>query len=513
MTSTCIMEGFLSGHFAITIDIMKKRFITFFLRTLCVPLFLCPLAVSSGSLLFSKDLNSSDTTENITSDVSNADTIPNDFTEETIPIYSETETLPDHSYRIRAVSPNDNWPAVISSAKAGDLIEFEPGLYDSSEFPWREVRFHIKGTAEKPIYIRSRLPRQAIINGDKRNFALSFDDVEHVIIDGFTITNPSPYDIDGKTIETSVSTRQRLAEGIIVYNFSDVTIRNNLFQNIATRGILASCHSRKCGQIRIVNNVFTNVGDDTASGDINVTGSVSNAYIAYNLFSGNTDGVVNHVNSDSTGNIIERNICLNGKTEDCIDIKGNNQAGKYSDFTEIRYNVLHTQQNRYSGVTIQNESNNVKVFRNYFKGTPDGKGHVWVHGRSNNTYISDGLRNVFIYENYHLDNQGLALTVQRASDKGDRHRPVNVKNVTYERNYLDNGGSLNTCSSSNCEVLVEDNDKSPAQSIKAEFDLMEYDIWQNLCQVFSNQELIDAAAASRAARTGFNPQTLRGICQ
>jgi hypothetical protein len=184
-------------------------------------------------------------------------------------------------------------------------------------------------------------------------------------------------------------------------------IRQCRFTDVATRGVLAG----ESHELVFERNIFVRVGDDTASGDIAAGSACSAHVIRGNLFAGNVDGVVHH--AAGSGHLIEHNLFVFGKWENNIDLKFHWQRGDEDPWSTIRGNVIYAHEARYSGVELQDSSDNIRVVGNVIRGA-----RVYglqIRGRSG------PLQNLEIIGNWFDaagDGVGINLRVQ-SQDPGD----------------------------------------------------------------------------------------------
>jgi hypothetical protein len=254
--------------------------------------------------------------------------------------------------------PNSGeWQKAIGQLKPGQVGLLESGSYVGNK------TISLKGTSEKPIIIRGAGHLNSIFDGKTKRKALGIEDSEHLIIENVIVSNRSPYGLDG-TNNYSKKARNKLAEGIIIKGSSNITIRNSMFKDIATRGILSIKGTEK---LKIEHNLFLRIGDDTASGDIAIGGTKARKHvISENIFAGNVDGIVFH--SVGVGHIIERNIFCFEKWENCIDIKFHFARGDEDPWSIVRNNIIYANNSRISGIELQDSTDNIKIYQNAIYG-------------------------------------------------------------------------------------------------------------------------------------------------
>jgi hypothetical protein len=305
--------------------------------------------------------------------------------------------------------PNSgDWQKAIDQLKPGQIGLLEPGFYLGSK------TISLKGTSEKPIIIRGAGHLKSIFDGKTKTKALGIDDSEHVIIENLTFTNRSPYGIDG-TNDYSNKARKKLAEGIIITKSSNITIRNSLFKDIATRGILAVKGTEK---LKIEHNLFMRIGDDTASADIAIGGGKARKHvISENIFAGNVDGIMFH--SVGVGHIIERNIFCFEKWENCIDIKFHFARSNEDPWSIVRNNIIYANNSRISGIELQDSTDNIKIYQNAIYGAKTYG--LQLRGRSGD------LDNFEIIGNWFNADGDFKSTGIRA--KAYKKNPGNISNV------------------------------------------------------------------------------------
>ena len=405
------------------------------------------------------------------------------------------------------VQPGDDWLALTNSAKAGDIVEFSPGQYSSKGYPYNQQRITISGTAANPITIRSKVKRAAVLSGDGGKLIIQIKNSNHLIVEDFTFTNPSPYGIDGRE-EYRWPPNKNLSQGLVVYGtYNNITIRNNVFKEIATRGIFVNC-TGTCSGLKIERNLFTHVGHDTAGGDISISGSPTAVVIRENLLAGNVDGAVFAGNAASVGgHILERNICLNGKREDCFDFKAVNYKGSGA-ISHVRDNVIYAEGNSFTGISIQNESNKIHAHGNYIKGNAN-VALMQIHGRSlwgPKTY--DGVRDIEFFDNYLKDTTNHGFMANQPSSPTSRLEAAPIVNSSIYDNLLEDVGSNSPC----CGVGYTHNNTNTSAVQRRPYELLEGNIWNNLCEDFSEQEILDTVEMSRAMYHGFDASALQGSC-
>lgn len=392
-----------------------------------------------------------------------------------------------------SVSPGDSVKTKIMSAKPGDLVLFEPGTYlTPKDLGYSNSFIKINGTPSQKITIKSRLPRQAILDGNGYQAVIRFTESSNISIEGFKITNPPTDGKDGRIGYYSLSGTQ---EGIQLANsWSNITIRENLFENIATRGIFTNCLTTTgCEGLLLENNLFTHIGRDTAGGDINPTGGYRYT-IRYNYFGGSVDGVV--FDSKIGGeNLVEYNIFTGGKAEDGVDLKSVNIRGTDGGETVVQNNMVFAENNVYTGITVQNESNKVTVKNNYIIGSAKGPGQIWVHGRTASGTVLDGVKDITVSANYFKSSDAVGF---KASLGTDSRGPTPLVNVVFSRNQFENVKTPWFICTTNCDVRSDANNLSPSAADFQPYSTLEESILSSLCKVFDVSEIRSAALLTRS---------------
>ncbi len=393
------------------------------------------------------------------------------------------------------VKPGDDYIAKIESAAPGDIVTFTPGTYAVNRDTWYSDRYiDVKGTESNPVLIRSQLPRQAVIDGNDTDSALRFRNASNVIIDGFTITNPDPDGIDGRRQITAID---KTTEGISLSGtYSNVIIRNNFFKKIGDRGVLTGCDKPDGAEnVSIASNLFSDVGHDDASGDINPTCGKKYS-IRFNYFAGSVDGVV-FAGFTQGGHLVEKNIFIGSRAEDGVDLKGVNVDGS-GDWTMVTGNVIYAGGNGFTGITIQDESNKIRVENNYIDGggvTAPNK-LIHIHGRSAGTYTGDGVRDHEILNNYLYNSTKIGILAGPAADIDAANKPVPLVNIVLKNNYFDQIADkaelISSIESSVIETAVTEQEKTHVSELGPS-------ILGELCKNFSQEEIREAANNSRAA--------------
>lgn len=270
------------------------------------------------------------------------------------------------------VSPTEDWAAVINSLSPGDVAELQAGRYTGGS------TITVQGTPAEPITIRGFGQRESIFDGESGGRALRIYQCQDLILENVQITNPSPYghhlDATQADFDYSGSARDSLAEGIQLTESQHVTVRDSRFFDVATRGILIG----DSHDLTIEHNIFVRVGDDTASGDVAAGSGSSRHHIHENLFAGNVDGVVHH--AAGTEHRIERNLFVFHPWENNIDLKFHSPKSGEDPWSIIIHNVIYAHRARYSGVELQDSTDNVRVHFNVIRGSETHA--LQIRGRS-----------------------------------------------------------------------------------------------------------------------------------
>ncbi|HLC94647.1 MAG TPA: right-handed parallel beta-helix repeat-containing protein [Patescibacteria group bacterium] len=304
--------------------------------------------------------------------------------------------------RIVSIPTSLGWEQTVNTLKAGDVGMFSAGTYVSTI--GSKYYITLKGTSSEPIVLCGAGYLESIIDGQKKGYAMRLEGAEYVMIYNMQFTNPSPIgnplDPDDPSY-TYVGSGSRnhldpkdpeystLAEGLMIAGGSrEITVRDSYFHDIATRGIQVGAGG--VSGLTIERNIFVHVGDDSASGDISYGNGSTRAVIRENLLGGNVDGVV-FTAGVGAENLVERNLIVSHNWEDGIDIKSHWQRGTENPWSIIQHNVIYAQLARFSGITVQNSSDNIKIYGNIIhghagQGDPTKNVSLWLHGRT-----EDGL--------------------------------------------------------------------------------------------------------------------------
>ena len=211
------------------------------------------------------------------------------------------------------------------------------------------------------------------------------------------------------------------AEGLVIREFENVVVRQCLFRDINTRGILAADGNR----LSVRHNVFFRVGTNTSSADIAIGADVIRWTVEENLLAGNVDGVV--TSNPGAEALIARNLYPSPRSEDAIDLKGAGAKSTESAETVVRQNVIYAQQNRGSAITVQNGSDDVCVRFNVIRGLADdlrdaGEAGIVVRGRDGD------VERIEIAANW-LDGQGAQNNPGIVVKHNDGPRGADVRDV------------------------------------------------------------------------------------
>ncbi len=379
------------------------------------------------------------------------------------------------------IDNNGDWVSELKKLKPGDTAIFTKGRFGAGSYAYRNKIITINGTQKSAITIKGAGTQDTILDGEGSGEVLFFKNCSNLIIENFTITNPSRF-ADGRNKRIAVKSGN-LSEGIILGGGDNITIRKSLFDNIGTRGVFTSYSDGHLNNFTLERNLFFNVGNDTASGDINMN-SGKNWTIKHNLFAGNVDGIVLG-GKTLGGGLIEQNILMNHWQEDNIDIKGHRGNAQ----TTIRNNILYSNRTAQSGLTVQNSSRNVTIDNNiFYHGAPVAQ--IWIHGRNHDDGSTDDpvtnisiTNNVLYGDNAKSDN---GILINKAEDKGAAHRPVPITKVNVENNYILN--QKNTVSNAVGENTKLSNNKFtlPSTSREQEFKKLEKSILEIMESTFSS---------------------------
>ena len=171
----------------------------------------------------------------------------------------------------------------IESAVAGQILQLSAGEYRGTV-----VINDVRGTADQPVVIRGAGQRQTTLHGNSSTIAVDLKNSEYVILENLKIMNPDSQGRSGREQLVKQSDNKRNEEGIKVSNSKNISIRYNFFDEIGTRGVLVVEGSE---DVLVEHNIFADVGNDTAGGDV-AAGSSKRTTVRYNLLAGNVDGTV-----------------------------------------------------------------------------------------------------------------------------------------------------------------------------------------------------------------------------
>lgn len=385
------------------------------------------------------------------------------------------------------IAPDDDWVAALSRLGPGDIAELQAGVFDSSRYSYAERVLQLRGEAGRPIVIRGAGERETVLHGGSESMILSLEGCQHLIIENVVLQNPSA-DGDGRTDKLQLGDGHRLCEALKIKGGNDITIRGCRFEHIGTRGLLVSRLDDppadvpdRVERLTVEDNLFFNVGLDTASGDININAGTDWA-IRYNLFGGNVDGVV--LQRAGSGGLVTRNVFVNHWQEDNIDFKYHRDGG----WSTIRDNVLYGQRAKTS-ITVQDESQNVRVVGNVIRGGSH-TAQIWVHGRGDEPALYP-VKDVELSDNWLVsDGSHEALEVRPAADKGPDHRPVSIERVTFFDNFLEGHGADSINSWGDVDLQLHNNAFASPPVARAEaFEQLERQIYCRLEKTFTRAEL------------------------
>ncbi len=338
--------------------------------------------------------------------------------------------------------PNDGeWASFISALQPGDIGQLETARYLGGK------TITVSGTPDKPVIIRGAGHLESIFDGESGNRALGLDNCSNVIIENITVTNPSPIGIDGRVNYSPLSRNQlhqrdpgysTLAEGIVITGGgSGITIRHSRFADIATRGILVG--GGGVDDLTVEHNIFIRVSDDTAGGDVAAGSGATRMTVRENLLAGNVDGIVTA--GVGAGHIFERNVIIFHRWEDGIDVKRTWKRKDEDPWTIIRNNVIYPRLSRYSGITIQMGSDNVRICGNVFHGTGACE-TILIRGRNGSDGIVGNVENHEIVGNWFdfkpgYDDSGIAFRIHQYTTD-----PSDISNVYILHNVFTGGHRL-----------------------------------------------------------------------
>ena len=268
-----------------------------------------------------------------------------------------------------------------STVQPGDTIILADGEYVGNH----EI-LNLNGTAQEPITIKSENHLGAIIGAASDDADTNLDraliirNSSHLIIEGIHFRNNSG--VDGRTSYQN-NARSELHEGLFLDVVDSVIVESCLFDNIATRGILVGGVSTNKQNFTARNNLFIDVGDDTASAGIALARNFKNWKIYNNFFATNVDGIMTE---SGAGGRIADNIFLFNTHENGIDIKFHYVDSDEHRNTYISGNVIYSEHSDYSGITAQLSSNYVKISDNviYDGGVINRGSGIKITGRCEN---------------------------------------------------------------------------------------------------------------------------------
>ncbi|MCP4256307.1 MAG: hypothetical protein GY774_02120, partial [Planctomycetes bacterium] len=345
------------------------------------------------------------------------------------------------SLAVVVIQKEGDWASSINALKPGDIGQLEAGRYLGGK------TITVSGTPDKPIIIRGFGYLESIFDGESGNTALRLDNCSNLIIENITVTNPSPIGIDGRENYSTLSRNRlpesdpgysTLAEGMTIRGGgSRITIRRSYFVDIATRGIFVGTGG--VDDLTVEHNIFIRVSDDTAGGDVAAGNSATRMTVRENIMAGNVDGIVTH--GTGAGHIFERNLIMYHRWEDGIDIKYTWKRKDEDPWTIVRNNVIYSYLSRFSGITIQMGTDNVRVCGNVLHGT-GGTEAILIRGRNGSDGIDGNVENHEIIGNWFdfkpgYNNTGIAFRIHQYTAD-----PSDISNVYILHNVFTGGHML-----------------------------------------------------------------------
>lgn len=404
------------------------------------------------------------------------------------------------------INNNGDWVSKLAQLKPGDTAVLKNGRFSTGSYSGRAKTISISGTSGKPIIIRGSGPNNTTLDGEGSNAVLILENCNNIIIENLSVTNPSR-SVDGRYKRIKVNPKA-LSEGLILRGGSNITIRKSLFNNIGTRGIFTQPGNGPLKSLLLEKNLFFNIGNDTAGGDINMN-SGENWIIRHNLFAGNVDGIVN-AGLTTGGGLIEQNIFMNHWQEDNIDIKGHRGSKQ----TRIQKNIFYTNRSK-TGITVQNSSRNITIDNNViYHGAPVGQ--IWIHGRNHSKgTVNEPVKNITITNNVLFgdnakDDRG--VMIQPAKNRGKTHAPVPIQNVVIRGNYILAQQKNHIVNRVGNNVSQSNNNTSSLpKNRKQQYINLENSILKVIENTFSTgiiQQAFNEAQVPYAAGSGANNSTL-----
>lgn len=315
----------------------------------------------------------------------------------------------------------------VNSAQWGsfNFAQLQPGdilTLTESTYPGEVDINGIHGTHAEPITIRSSPGSVAQIgqtsddDGGDDDSALTIRNSSHVVFERLKIINESG--IDGET-SYSTSARTELHDGLRIIESDYIMVTDSLFSDIATRGVFVSGLGGKKEGIIIKNNIFIDIGDDTASAAISIGKDVISWKITDNIIATNVDNIV--AEQSGSNGLIYNNLLLDGRHENLIDIKAHYPRYNEADRSIIHSNYMYSANCAYSGVEIQNSSSGILVSDNaiYDSGL---QGALLIRGRCESTSACAPIKDIILNGNSfysYKDDQTavkLAINSSRPSD-------------------------------------------------------------------------------------------------
>ncbi|MBI4776771.1 MAG: right-handed parallel beta-helix repeat-containing protein [Deltaproteobacteria bacterium] len=269
----------------------------------------------------------------------------------------------------------------ISMATGGDTILLRTGTYVENT-----VSIVNKNTSSSnKLTIKPYGNESVVIDHNGVDYGWWIENQSYIVIDGIIIRNAD--------------------EGFVILGGSKyINILNSTVRDMINRGVLADDigHSGYPEYVTIDNCTFTNIGINTAGGDIALGVNATNFTISNNRLMGNVDGVV--LEGASSGHIIENNEIGNHAQEDGLDLKYTwmKTPTARSEYCIIQNNDIYGHHAQ-TGITVQMESRKVKIINNRIHNNRWG---IWI--RSKDTSDIEISQNT-IYDN---DDTGIIINME-----------------------------------------------------------------------------------------------------
>lgn len=276
--------------------------------------------------------------------------------------------------------PNDTqWADRINALAPGDVALLEAGVYPGG----KTITAHgvtIRGAGRRATLIKAAAT------------VLRFAGCRQTTLENVTITSEFPSGFAADFLDSANGSYQypanpkekrALREGIHIDGTIDCTFRAIHFDNVWTRGILAAGSTYNSGTV-VEYCLFTRVGQDTASGDINFN-DVHTYTIRHNIFAGNVDGVV--FQGAGGGGLVEYNNFLHMPSENCVDFKEVYRKFNEPEETHMRYNVFYVERSDFSAVDLNITSRKLRLYYNIFRGMNPNGGSIYFRGRGTITDV------------------------------------------------------------------------------------------------------------------------------